>query len=569
MNISQLCMGCMADKGTASICPQCGWQEGTQPEVPQHLPPRTILNNRYVLGRVLGQGGFGITYLAWDMTLNTRLAIKEYLPQTMATRYAGETQVNAYSSDGAQEQFRYGLDRFLEEARVLARFSDNPHIVAVRDYFESNGTGYLVMAYLDGITFKSYLAGKGNRIPYEEALRIMVPVMEALEEVHQVGLLHRDISPDNIYITRNNQVKVLDFGAARYALGDRSKSLSIILKAGYAPEEQYRSKGVQGAWTDVYATAATLYRAITGVVPPEALDRGVEDTIVLPSRMGVNIPPAAEAALLKALAVYAQYRYQSMSEFREALMSISPVTQAPPSGYSSLEKTQAVSPSAMGPAAVQSAYDPGATAPAGAYAGYQIPPQQAGYQQSPYPGPVQAHYPPAGPARKKKWPWVVGGIALVLIVLFIGGLALIGAFINSTESQEARAIEHSHLDSAPIIDHTTPSGVSFESITTCQGVDEEKVKPVNPTSTFSSTAGTIYVYAVLSGPPQGSVTANWYIMDPAAGPQFYSTYTVEGGGTSDVFYFWISSQSFTTGQWEVDVLLEDGTYATASFTVVP
>lgn len=383
----------MTDKGNNTTCPKCGWQEGTQPEIPQHLPPRTMLNGRYLLGRVLGQGGFGVTYLSWDSTLNTRLAIKEYLPQNVATRYAGETKVIAYSAGGAQEQFRYGLDRFLEEARALARFADNPHVVAVRDYFEANGTGYLVMAYLDGITFKQFLAQNGNRISYEAALRVMIPVLEALEDVHAVGLLHRDISPDNIYITRNNQVKVLDFGAARYALGDRSKSLSIILKAGYAPEEQYRSKGVQGPWTDIYATAATLYRAITGLVPPEALDRAVEDAIVLPSKMGVSLPGGAEAALMKALAVYAQYRYQTVREFKDALLACSPGLAAGATAYSpeppykgGLEQTQA--------APIQAGFAP--TAPVGLEKSGQAAAPAGAYAPT---APVQGAYPPTVPPQ--------------------------------------------------------------------------------------------------------------------------------------------------------------------------
>ncbi len=328
MEAANLCMGCMNEKGAEHVCPSCGWIEGTIPDMPQHLQPRSVLNNRYLIGRVLGQGGFGITYLAWDLTLNTRLAIKEYLPQSMATRYAGDTSVVPYSSAAAKDGFQYGLDRFLEEARTLARFSENPNIVSVRDYFAANGTAYLVMAYIDGITFKQYIAERGNRIGYQAALTIMLPVMEALEEVHSVGLLHRDISPDNIFITRGNQVKILDFGAARYAIGEQSRSLSVILKAGYAPEEQYRSKGVQGPWTDIYASAATFYRALTGTVPPEALDRMHEDSLTPPSQVGVALPPPAEEALLKALAVLAANRFQKMKDFRDSLQAAGPSLNA-------------------------------------------------------------------------------------------------------------------------------------------------------------------------------------------------------------------------------------------------
>ena len=503
----------------------------------------------------------------------------------------GETKVNAYSSEGAQEQFRYGLDRFLEEARTLARFSDNPNIVAVRDYFEANGTGYLVMAYLDGITFKQHLAMNGNRIPYEDAFRILLPVMEALDNVHQVGLLHRDISPDNIYITRNNQVKILDFGAARYALGDRSKSLSIILKAGYAPEEQYRSKGVQGAWTDVYATAATLYRAITGIVPPEALDRGVEDSIVLPSRMGVNIPPAAETALMKALAVYAQHRFQTMREFKDVLVSITPITMAPgmvtgPSSYGvGLEKTQALghgNQPATGPMLEK-------TAPAQAYAAFAgaaapmyqpgtgsggFPPNQgdvtaagpsyaSGYGQAPYP----PQYGTSAP-KKKKWPWIVAG---VLLLFLAGVIAIVSMFVSITNTEEAVRLNHNlpEIGVAPDIKtNTTKGNVKIESITMCQSIDETTVKMVGPTTSFASSAGKMYAYITMSAPPSGDVIGNWYYKDPVEGYKLYNTYTVQGDGTSDVFYFWVSNSAFPKGSWEFEIVLNDGTYSTTAFTVI-
>lgn len=334
MLLENLCMGCMHERGDNRICPHCGWIEGTQPESPVHLPPRTRLGRRYCLGRVLGQGGFGITYLGWDTVLKTRVAIKEYLPQQIASRNTGEVEVIPWQSQGRRESFAYGRQKFLDEARTLAKMDDNPGIVAVRDYFEANGTAYLVMPFLDGMNFKDYLNRKGGRISFEDALPIMDSVLASLEEVHARGLLHRDVTPDNIFITRNRQVKLLDFGAARYAVGDQSQSLSVILKPGYAPEEQYRSKGQQGPWTDEYAAAATLYRAITGRIPPEALERIHNDSLAAPSQLKAKIPPRAEAALMKALSVRQQHRYQSIGEFRQALLAgaASPAGQGPSEG---------------------------------------------------------------------------------------------------------------------------------------------------------------------------------------------------------------------------------------------
>ncbi|WP_077210537.1 protein kinase domain-containing protein [Bacillus dakarensis] len=315
-----LCLGCMEDKGAESVCPHCGWVTGTGPAAPQHLPPGTILQEKYLLGRVLGHGGFGITYLAWDLNLDTKLAIKEYMPRDFATRSPDQTMVSVFTGD-LESHFEYGLKNFLDEAKTLAQFNNHPGIVGVRDFFKENRTAYLVMYYLEGIDFKQYLESQGGKIPFQTALRIMLPVMDALREVHSTGTLHRDISPDNIYITAEGQVKVLDFGAARHAISEFSKSISVVLKPGYAPEEQYRSKGKQGPWTDVYAAAATLYRAIVGHTPPESLDRLEEDSLVPPSSAGVDIPEKAEAALLKALSVRAADRYQTMEEFQQDFLT--------------------------------------------------------------------------------------------------------------------------------------------------------------------------------------------------------------------------------------------------------
>ena len=291
-----------------------------------YLPPGTELNNRYVIESLLGHGGFGITYAAHDQTLNVRVAVKEYLPRQLATRGEGQTKVSVYSGE-ARQQYDYGLRKFMEEAQSVARFAHHPNVVSARDYFTANGTAYMVMEYVEGVTLKEYVAKKGGRISFEEAKGIMMPVMDALREVHQAGMLHRDISPDNIYITTSAQVKILDFGAARYFAGEQSKSLSVILKPGYAPEEQYRSSGKQGSWTDVYAVGATIYKVLTGKTPADALDRKEEDTLEPPSRLGVSIPAPAEQALLQALSVNAGQRFQSMGEFQQALLGDAPLTR--------------------------------------------------------------------------------------------------------------------------------------------------------------------------------------------------------------------------------------------------
>jgi hypothetical protein len=292
-----------------------------QENQPPALGIGRILDGRYHIGRVLGHGGFGITYLAWDDNLHLRLAIKEYLPRDCASRAPDGISLAIYSGQ-AGDQFAYGLDRFLEEARTLAHFDQHPGIVTVKNFFRAHGTGYCVMDYVAGITLRRYLEQQpGGRISFDDALKLLTPVLDALRAVHKEGLLHRDLAPDNIYLTEDGRIKLLDFGAARFAASEHSKSLSIILKPGYAPEEQYRSKGNQGPWTDVYGLAATFYRAITGQVPAESLDRLDNDDLVPPSRLGIAITPGQEATLLQALAVKAGQRFQGIAELQEAWRS--------------------------------------------------------------------------------------------------------------------------------------------------------------------------------------------------------------------------------------------------------
>ena len=315
MNPERICYGCFREKEPGTICPHCGFDEKEeQPYLA--LPLGTVLGGRYVTGKVLGIGGFGITYLGYDLTLDIRVAVKEYMPSALATRNADRYQVTLTGKSDAD--YRYGMKRFLDEAKILARLQDTPNIVSVQNYFQENGTAYFVMEYVDGMNLKTFLSGQGGRISWHRALEILLPVMKALAQVHAQGILHRDISPENIFITARGESRLLDFGAARFALGD-GKSVSVILKHGYAPEEQYSSHGNQGPWTDVYAMGATLYRCVTGMLPPDAVERIHQDTLKTPSRLGISLPGKAEKALLKALAVRTEDRFRSMNEFISAL----------------------------------------------------------------------------------------------------------------------------------------------------------------------------------------------------------------------------------------------------------
>ncbi|WP_343185581.1 serine/threonine-protein kinase [Anoxynatronum sibiricum] len=342
----------MRDRDEEIICPVCGWEHGAGPLSQMHLPPGTMLQGKYLVGRALGQGGFGITYLARDLMLDVKLAIKEYLPQDLASRSHGRQEVSVHT-ESLGLHYHDGLERFLQEAKTLARFEGHPNIVSVRDFFKANETAYFVMSYIEGITLKDYVKEQGDRIPPDQAVMIMMPVLEALKEVHGAGILHRDISPDNIFMTAKGQIVLIDFGAARQAVKDKGRSMSIIMKPGFTPEEQYRSKGHQGPWTDLYALGATMYRAITGQMPPESLDRLAEDELIPPSVMGVAISQGTEAALLKAMAVMGKDRFQTAEAFQEALATgimaseeavPAPPFQSPPLPPESLQSSSLSSP---------------------------------------------------------------------------------------------------------------------------------------------------------------------------------------------------------------------------------
>ena len=241
-----LCYNCFQNRpAEPGPCPHCGFDPAAAHRYPLALPCGSILAGQYLVGRALGQGGFGITYAARDLKEQTGVAIKEYFPEGLAMRTAGTTHV---SSGGPQQEegFAYGKEKFLEEARTLARFNGHPGIVGVRSYFEENGTGYFAMERLDGINLLQHLKDAGGTLPWEAACGLLLPVLEALDVVHAAGIIHRDISPDNIFLCRDGSIKLLDFGAARYVFSEKSQSLSVILKHGYAPAEQYSRRGRQG-----------------------------------------------------------------------------------------------------------------------------------------------------------------------------------------------------------------------------------------------------------------------------------------------------------------------------------
>ena len=278
----------------------------------------TRLIGRYTIEGVLGQGGFGITYLGIDELHEKKVAIKEFFPQGIVTRNIEYQDTVTVTFVGEKDNYEKGKERFLKEARTMAKFSKDEGIVKALDFFEINNTAYIVMEYLEGITLKQYLR-ENQRIAPEDLIELLVPLIESLDEIHSQGMIHRDISPDNIMVLPDGRIKLMDFGAARDYTEFGEKSLSIVLKPGYAPPEQYQTHGIQGPWTDIYALCAPMYKCITGENPPDAIERVMEDHLKKISEFGITIPPQEEAAIIKGMSVSAKDRYQDIKDFCEDL----------------------------------------------------------------------------------------------------------------------------------------------------------------------------------------------------------------------------------------------------------
>lgn len=280
------------------------------------LQRNTGLIGRYVIQEVLGQGGFGITYLGIDKLYGNKVAIKEYYPQKIAMRKAQYEDVVTVTSIEEKNNYNKGKKRFLDEAQVMARFNKNEGIVKILDFFEANNTAYIVMEYLEGITLKQYL-GKYGVLQFRNLIEMMLPLREALIEIHSQGLIHRDISPDNIMVQHNGKLKLMDFGAARDYTESGNKSLTVILKPGYAPPEQYQTHGVQGPWTDIYALCATIYKCLTGITPPDAIARVMDDKFKEPDQLDGKLSPDIKKILWKGMNIFPEERYQDIVEFGE------------------------------------------------------------------------------------------------------------------------------------------------------------------------------------------------------------------------------------------------------------
>jgi serine/threonine protein kinase len=316
-SLDNLCMGCMSISKTGSVCPHCGFDNKAQTSDMQVLAHGTILHKKFLIGRVLGKGGFGITYLAWDLILQTAVAIKEYMPFSLVTRDIKRPAVVPHSPE-ALGTFENGLRKFLQEARTLAQFS-HANVVRVREFFPANNTGYLVMDYYNGLSLQQLLQRNKQKLTEQKALNIILPVLNGLAQVHQKGFLHRDIKPDNIYLVNEEHPILLDFGTASSASGQSTPTLSVVLTPGFAPFEQYLPDCNFAPSIDIYAVAATLYYVVSGVRPAEATTRLKNDPLTPLAELEPSLSLPFSNAVMRALAVYPEKRPQTVEDFQQQL----------------------------------------------------------------------------------------------------------------------------------------------------------------------------------------------------------------------------------------------------------
>lgn len=315
MELQKLCINCMQAQMTGGICPRCGWKEKTgRMQDTAALPARRMLCGRYYVGKVLGIGGFGITYLAYDCKEKRRVAVKELFPCKDVTRRADSQEIQIHP--GQESFFLHVKQRFIEEAQNLNRFRGCPGIVNVYHYFEENHTAYYVMEYLEGQDLKHALKQRGT-MGWGQLSAYVRMLLRALYVLHGQNLIHRDISPDNIFLTKDNRAFLIDFGSVRCY--KNPGGLTTFLKACFAPPEQYREKGNHGPWSDIYSLSVTLYYALSGVMPQKAPDRLLDERTIYLGTLCPGLPDHVAAAITKGMAVRAEERFQNVADFGERL----------------------------------------------------------------------------------------------------------------------------------------------------------------------------------------------------------------------------------------------------------
>lgn len=320
------CPNCFMPIGASTVCLNCGNDYSKDKKYTGVLPPFTLLDNRYLIGKVLGKGGFGITYIAKDTYSNTICAIKEYMPSEYSTRSGSTQSIVPYSDEKAKFVFTHGREKFIEEARTLKKLLNDPIVVDILGYFEQNNTAYLVMEYLDGQDLRKQARSSGGKLDPDFAKMVFLTVASSLMEIHKKEILHRDLSPENIIVTKNGNIKLIDFGAARNFVSTQNKGMSILLKPGFAPPEQYNAKGCQGPWSDVYALCATFYTLVSGKPLVDALFRYRGEEQPSLASLGCNVTKKTSDVIERGMELDFKRRYK---DFKELLDDIDIASAAP------------------------------------------------------------------------------------------------------------------------------------------------------------------------------------------------------------------------------------------------
>jgi hypothetical protein len=432
------------------------------------LPIGTRLSDFEITG-VLGEGGFGIVYIAYDHSLQRTVAIKEYMPGALAMR-GGDRGVSL-RAERHQETFKLGLKSFINEARFLAQF-DHPSLVKVYRFWEQNRTAYTAMQYYEGRTIKEIVANSPELVDEAWCRKILRQILQALEMLYTVKILHRDISPDNIIVQANGDAVLLDFGSARQIIGDMTKGLTVILKPGYAPVEQYAGDASleQGPFTDIYALAAVMYFAIVKQAPPSSIARMIKDPV---APLQVQAPQGYSASFLaaidKGLAVLSQDRPQTIDELRDLLgiVSLGPPPPARMTGASQRGAPAAPREDAPLPDAPEAAAPEDAAPVADA-------PSRPG-----------AALPPAG----KRWQF----IAIAAALLLTAGMGLYALVRSAAEETIMLALPQSTA---------TPPRAAAAAPEPAKGLDptESQVEVVPPLATVPEAAAPAAVVAAQVAP---------------------------------------------------------------------
>ena len=320
-----ICYGCMRPLPEGvSVCPSCRYDNFSHHNTEDTLPEGSVLNGKYLVGRILGRGGFGVTYLGYDLNLQLRVAIKEYFPLGASYRVASSYNVFSLTDAETTSAFAKGCGVFLDEAQTLARFN-SLYIVHVREFFREHGTAYIIMDYVDGITVTETVKAAGGKLPLDRVLSLMEPLIQQLDKLHEKNIIHRDIKPDNIMVVQDDFGKehavLLDFGAARsFISGNVTKNYTAVITPGFAPLEQYSEISRQGPYTDVYAICATMYYMLTGKIPTPVNEQQINSIPIKPfSEIGVRLPAHVEKAIMHGLALKSTDRTQTMQQLSREL----------------------------------------------------------------------------------------------------------------------------------------------------------------------------------------------------------------------------------------------------------